>query len=184
MSSLSATYLVYAVVALPLVGAATWSVYRQGAPVLLDVVDADEMLVAAIHRLASVGYGLLGLGFAAALAPSGAEVRAGAVSAVVYAWAALLLVLGIAHLLTVAVFLRVRHARKERDLGPPRWYAGPGQVGPAGSPQPMFSAPPPFLPPYPPPMRSVAPAPAPPAFAPPWCTPLPPTFDPWSPPRR
>jgi hypothetical protein len=185
VSSLSATYLVYAALALPLVSAAAWSLYRHSAPVLLDFLDADEMLVASVHRLVSVGYGLLGFGVAALLAPSGADVRAGAAAAVVSAWAGLLVLLGIAHLGLVAAFLRVRHTRQERALGPPRWYAGPGPVGPAGSPPSMFSAPPPFLPPtmnavpaHPPPVGFAAPPP------PPWCSPLPLTFDHWTPPRH
>ena len=51
MSALDATYLAYAALALPVVGAATWSVYRHSAPLLFDVVDADEMVVAGILRL-------------------------------------------------------------------------------------------------------------------------------------
>ena len=199
MSSSAVTYLVYASLALPAAGASAWALYRCAGPLVLDAMDADEMLTAAVHRLLGVGYALFALGVAVAMGPNAHDLRAGPVSALASAWAGLLILLGLCHLAGLAIFARMRATRRARDLGPPRWYAGPTSA--VGANPPVFSAPPPFLPPNrgwaaPAGPRAGAPAafnggPAfapPPAFGapppPPWCSPVPLTFDPWAPPRR
>jgi hypothetical protein len=189
VSSLAGTDLVYASLALPAVAASAWALYRCSGALVLDALDADEMLAAAVHRLVSVGYTLFALGLAVAIRPDEHDLRSGTTAALTSAWAGLLVVLGLLHLVGLAIFARMRATRRNRDLGPPRWYAGPTSV--AGAPPPTFSAPPPFVPPHAfgppppfvPPPRFVAGA----AFGPPpppWCTPVPLTFDPWTPPQR
>jgi hypothetical protein len=189
------TYLVYASLALPAAAASAWAIYRCSGPLVLDALDADEMMAAAVHRLVSAGYALFAVGVALAMGPGAHDLRNGTASALGSAWAGLLILLGLFHLGALGVFARMRAAQKNRDLGPPRWYAGPTST--VGAPPPTFSAPPPFVPPSfgPPsfvpqhrlPPHVAAPAYAPSAYAPPappwWCAPVPLSYDPWTPPQ-
>jgi hypothetical protein len=212
------TYLVYASLALPAAAASAWAIYRCSGPLVLDALDADEMMAAAVHRLVSAGYALFAVGVALAMGPGAHDLRNGTASALGSAWAGLLILLGLFHLGALAVFARMRAAQRNRDLGPPRWYAGPTPT--VGAPPPMFSAPPPFVPPSGPPSfgapsfgapsfgsssfvqqhrmpppQVAAPSAYPPpgfvagsAFTPPsppwWCSPVPLSYDAWTPPQR
>lgn len=190
MSSLSACYLVYAALIVPLLATAVWSMHRHSAPLLIDLLDADEMVCAAVHRLVTVAYALLGLGVAATLLPTAADVRTGAPAAVAVSCAGLLLVLGTAHAGIVAAYLGVRWRRdsalSERHLEPSPWLpptrsafvGSPARPAFVGAPaRPAFLAPPPYAPPRP---TYLAPPPP-----PPWCRPVPlSSTNPWAPPIR
>lgn len=191
MSSLSACYLVYAALVVPLLGTAVWSVHRHSGPLLVDLLETDEMVVAAVHRLVTVAYALLGLGMAATLVPTAGDVRAGAASAIALSWAGLVLVLGTAHAGLVAAYVGARWRREarsaeERSAPPLVW--GPPPVRTAWIPPvpPALAAPPLVFAaagPVPRPTYIAAPPP------PPWCTPVPMSYDagspnPWAPPVR
>jgi hypothetical protein len=135
---------VYLVFLLPVVAAGVWCWHRYSAPLLLDAVDADEMVVSAVHRLSTLAYALLALGFVAWQAPSGHSVLHGNGESVVHGWARVLLVLGLAHALTLRTFLRNRR-RRERESTQPRvvWGQPPGAVyAPPPRPTPLFGPPP------------------------------------------
>jgi hypothetical protein len=121
---------IYLVFLLPVVAAGVWCWHRYSAPLLLDAVDADEMVVSAVHRLSTLAYALLALGFVAWQAPSGHSVLHGNGESVVHAWARVLFVLGLAHALTLRAFLRNRR-RRERELTNPRVVWGPPAPPPA-----------------------------------------------------
>lgn len=190
MSSLSACYLVYAALVVPLLGTAVWSVHRHSGPLLVDLLETDEMVVAAVHRLVTVAYALLGLGVAATLVPTAGDVRGGAAAAVALSWAGLVLVLGTAHAGLVAAYVGIRWRRdaglSERQVAPPSVPWTPPARPVFVAPPPVLLAPPRPTAPHPITQRAV---PRPTYFAapppPPWCTPLPLSFDnPWAPPVR
>jgi hypothetical protein len=205
VSYLAGTYLVYASLALPAAAASAWALFRWSGPLVLDALDADEMMAAAVHRLISAGYALLAVGVALMMGPDAHDLRNGTAAALGSAWAGLFILLGLSQLGALAVFARIRTAQKNRDLGPPRWYAGPTSTG--GGTPPAFAAPPPFVAPPFVPRPQVVPQPqfaaqpqstapntygpptsgAAPGFAPPsppwWCAPVPLSYDPWTPPR-
>jgi hypothetical protein len=144
MSLLTATDLLYLAVVVPLVFGAAWSIHRCGALPLLHLLDADEMLAAAVTRLVATGYGLLALGVALAAVPTASDVRGGALAAVADALAGLALVLGTLHLALIGGFAWVRRERAQRDLSPPVWTPPPGFLLPP-PPVPVGYRPP-FLP--------------------------------------
>ncbi len=152
---------------LPVVATGVWCWYRYSAPLLLDAVDADEMVVSAVHRLSTLAYALLALGFVAVQAPDGHDVLQGNGASVLHGWARVLFVLGLAHALTLRAFLRNRR-RRERELNRPRVVWGP-------------PAPPPPV--YGPPLVQAYTAP-PGTFMPPRTVPLfgPPPPNTWEPP--
>jgi hypothetical protein len=163
-----ASSLVYLALAVPVVSASTWSMYRHGALPLLDLLEADEMLTAALNRLLAVGYAFVALGLAAALAPRAHDVRAGLGPAVLNAMAGLLLLLGMLHLGLLALFGRLRHRRSQRNLAPSVWVP------------PMPVLPPVWVPPVPPVGMSLPPMPV--SAYGPGAASVP--FDPWTPPVR
>jgi hypothetical protein len=167
VGQLSAVSLIYLALVVPLVAGAAWSVHRHAALPLLDLLDADEMLAAAMTRLVTVGYALLAFGLAVSHTPTERDLRAGVLPAVLSALAGLLLLLGVVHLSMVGLVARARSRRLARMDAPPRWVP------------PMA---PPFMlqPPMPVPPMPVPPMPAP-AYGPPN---PPPPFDPWAFPRR
>jgi hypothetical protein len=153
VTQLGVTYLVYLGLTVPLVLAASWTLYRYGAMLLVDALDADEMLAAAVARIVTVGFALFSFGLAAALLPSASTVRfdGNVVAAALSAVAGVLVLEGVGLLALVGAFALARTRRLRRDL-------------------PRLVAPPPF-PIMPPPVPPVPPVP-PPAFGPP----------PWGPP--
>jgi hypothetical protein len=134
---------VYLVFLLPVVAAGVWCWYRYSAPLLLDAVDADEMVVSAVHRLSTLAYALLALGFVAWQAPSGHSVLHGNGESVIHGWARVLFVLGLAHALTLRAFLRNRR-RRERELTKPRVVWGPpaATTNPTPTPAAVYAPPP------------------------------------------
>jgi hypothetical protein len=176
MGLLGATNLIYLALVGPLVGGAAWSMYRHGALPLLDLLDADEMLAAALNRLVTVGYTLFALGLAVMLTPNGHDVEAGAVPAVLEAVAGLLLTLGTLHLGLVGLFGVLRRRRALARDGSSMWVPPPSPPWPPQPPQPQ---PPPMyvLPLMPPPLPPPSPfAPLPMYAAPPHA----PMYDPRS----
>jgi hypothetical protein len=147
VSLLGATYLTYLLLAVPLVLGATRVLYRAGVMVLLDAMDADEMLVVAVNRLVALGYGLFGLGLVAALAPTPRAVRGAAdvTAAALPSLAAVLLWLGVLQLSLIAGYGLLRRRRLQRDMPLPTW-------GPHRPPAPPFAAP--FVPTVPGPWAS------------------------------
>jgi hypothetical protein len=205
VSALDATYLAYATLALLLVAAATWSVHRHTAPLLFDVVDADEMAVAGLHRLVTAGHVLVAAAGAAYAAPSTASISRRPVAALLGSLGGLLALLAVLHLGLVALFFRVKARRTAQAFGPvpaprPAWPTRPvlipGATPPiAPMPPPVFHAPRTSTAGWAVPPGTGTPAvawtsPPPvgprllPPYPPPWCRPLPATYDAWATPRR
>lgn len=201
MGASDETFVVYVLLAVPLVVAASWSVHRHVAPLLFDLVDADEMVVAGIHRLVTAAHVLLAAAGAVYLAPSLPGHR-GSPGALTSSLGGLLALLAVLHLGLLALFLRARKRRADRAFGPAPAVPRPRPVPPAQTvlisgatpptvpmSPPVFTAPRAGLPPgqlvdspawtFPPPS---GPRLAPPPYPPPWCTP-PTSSDPWPPPR-
>jgi hypothetical protein len=143
VSSLAIACLLYFGLLLPVVVVGAWSWHRYSAPLLLDTLDADEMVVGAVHRLTTVTFTLLALGFAAAQAPSEHDLRHGIGAAVLSSWATVVFWLGAAHAAALWAFFR-RRRRHEQAMMPPRvWAPAPPPAAPVYGP-PFFAVPPSF----------------------------------------
>lgn len=192
MSSLDATYLAYVLLALPLIAGATWSLHRHSAALLFDLVDADEMVIAAISRLVTAAHVLLAAAAAVCLAPSATDAHGGPASALLSSLGGLLTLLAILHLGVLALYFSAKRRRADRAFGAPAQPTSTSRVHPmfipgatpptVPMPPPVFHAPRMTTPPgvsvdhpvwtYPPPTGPrLAPTVEPP-FPPPWCTPL------------
>jgi hypothetical protein len=137
-------YVVQFSLMLPVIVTVVWSWHRYSAPLLLDSLDADEMVVGGVHKLTTATYALLAVGFAASLDPDEHELT----SSVLRHWAAFVLCLGIAQAVMLRSLLRRRRKREAATFSPRVW-----------GPQPMPA--PPFIPPSwaapPPPWAAGAP---------------------------
>lgn len=125
-------YAFYAAVAIGLVVWLARTLYRNG-EIFLDDVFEDEGLAAAVNHLLVVGFYLLNLGYALLLykiTPSAALTTA--FNDLVTTFGALLLSLGVIHLLNMFVFWRIRTYRDRKNISPPPPARGMMPPAPAG----------------------------------------------------
>ena len=108
-------YLAYAAVAIALVVFLARTLYRNGQIFLRDVFDDDDM-ARSVNHLLVVGFYLLNLGYALLLykvQPARVELTF-AFNELVTKVGALLLSLGLIHLVNMLVFWKIRHYRENR----------------------------------------------------------------------
>lgn len=108
-------YLAYAVLAVALVVFLARTLYRNGQIFLRDVFD-DEEMARSVNHLLVVGFYLLNLGYALLLykvQPTGVELTF-AFNELVTKVGALLLSLGVIHLVNMTIFWKIRHHRENR----------------------------------------------------------------------
>ncbi|MDQ1671807.1 MAG: hypothetical protein QOC98_369 [Frankiaceae bacterium] len=143
MSPLAVAYALQFLLFLPVILGGVWSWHRYSAPLLLDALDADEMVVGAVHRLTTATYVLLALSFAVVLTPDQNNITA----SVIHNWASFVLCLGIANALVLRSLLRQRRRREAAKLSPRVW--GPTPVSaPTSQASPPFGTPPRCAPRY------------------------------------
>ena len=131
-------YSVYIACAVALTVWLAHTLFTNGSVFLSDVFSDKPDLATAVNRLLVTGFFMVNLGFALLLVrQGGAETAGAAFQLLVTKLGVLLSSLAVVHFVNVAVFLKLRQRRQQRELPPPiapqRWVdppaTGPSQLG-------------------------------------------------------
>lgn len=132
-------YLAYITLTLTLTFWVARTLHRNGAVFLEDVLDGDKERAAAVNHLLTVGFWLVNTGYAAVQMRIGGDIATtrAAIEAVGTKIGAVLLVLGLVHLLNLWVLNKFRRGRRPETTPPatppqPRW--NPAAYSPAPHP--------------------------------------------------
>jgi len=120
MNFLTATYAIYALVAVGLTATLARTLYRNGALFLTDVFEDRPELAPATNNLLVTGFYMLNLGYALLIFRAGSPTDiVGATELLVTRLGLLLVSLGVIHFINMGVFWKIQRSHRPTFVPPP-----------------------------------------------------------------